>query len=159
MSLGRPPKDPRRETSDTMGCGQGTEGDENKAALWIGQPLGRFVRLAHDPARGTVQLGYIPHDPWIHIHQINRQNSPGTRGTDDPAVKECGGGRSLLGMIHAAATQATRRTANKKRRGKPPCQLYLDGFARVVLQGSRSCTSRENTFEKDKMMLYFFSYP
>ena len=52
------------------------------------------------------------------------------------AVKECGGGRSLLGMINAAATQATGRTTNKRWWGKSPCHLKT-GSRGWELQGSR----------------------
>ena len=77
VSLGRPPKDPRRETSG-MGCGRGTGEDETRPSAIIGVggkerskgSLDLPASVASCDSPMTTQLGYIPRS--LNIHQIHR---------------------------------------------------------------------------------------
>ena len=131
MSLGRIPKNPRRETSDIWVVIEGpeetrlvslcTEGRRSKERS-LESPA--FVASCDSPmTRSWYRAAGIP--PMIPEYTSNPQNSPGARATDR-AVRECGGDSPLLGMIHAATTQATGRTTNKRGGGESPCQLKTD---------------------------------
>ena len=122
MSLGRIPKNPRRETSDIWVVIEGpeetrlvslcTEGRRSKERS-LDSPA--FVASCNSPmTRSWYRAAGIP--PMIPEYTSIPQNSPGARATDR-AVREYGGDSPLLGMIHAAATQASGRTANKREGG------------------------------------------